>query len=138
MVLVQPIRFHTKRYLLGASTHHRDTHSLLLVLYSTSTQRILARAHTAVRATPLCCAMRTSKLDKILPLCVPADFVVPKRTIRSISILHSLTASGATTTIHTTSGPHIHSSVFWALRRPRRTSTFRFNIRSLDCCAQTF
>jgi hypothetical protein len=138
VVLVPPIRFHTKLRLFVASPHHHNSHSPLLVLYSASTQHILASAHTTVHATPLCCAAHHSKLDKILPLYVPADFVDHKRTIRSISILHSVTVSGTTTTIHTTPDSTIHSSVCWTLHRPRHAPTFRLNIHSLDCCAQTF
>jgi len=138
VVLVPPIRLHTKSCRLGASTHHYSSHSPDPVLYSASIQHILASARNAIRAIPLCCAVRIAKLDKMLPLCAPADFVDPNRTIRSISIIYGATASGTTTTIHIPPVQIIHSSACWTLRRPRRTPTFRFNIRSLDCCAQTF
>jgi hypothetical protein len=117
MVLVPPILFHTKSCHLGVSPHQHNLPSPDPVLYSASTQRILASAHTAVPATPLCCAVRTSKLNKILPLCVPADFVDRKRTIRSISILYGAATLVDTTTTYTAPGPITHSSACWTLRQ---------------------
>src|ERR1700692_3814715 len=109
--------FHTKRRPMDASTHHRYAHSPLLVLYLALIQCILASAHTAVHAASICCAAHHFKLDKILPLYMPADFVDPKRTIRSISILHSVTASCAITIIHNTPDSSIHLSASWTLHR---------------------